>query len=183
MDPRRPADTSPGREEIPVRGRKGRRRLAAVILGLGALLLAGCQVPSFGAYKGATRQGRAAFQLWQGFFIAGLMVGGFVLLLILWAIFRYRRRSDAMPVQTQYHTLFEIIYTVCRSSSSSVLFVFTVVTENQVTPSRPIPVDGHTSTPSSGAGSSSTSNGMRVIGQTTEAPTWCSRWARRRASA
>ena len=68
-----------------------------MVVGLGALLLTGCQLPTFGAYKGATTQARSTFHLWQGFFIAGLIVGGFVLLLIVWAIFRYRRRSDDMP--------------------------------------------------------------------------------------
>ncbi len=66
-------------------------------VGLGALLLTGCQLPTFGAYKGATSQAQSTFRLWQGFFIAGIVVGGFTLLLIVWAIFRYRRRSDEMP--------------------------------------------------------------------------------------
>ena len=104
---------SPDTPEIPAPGRKSsRRRLAALPRGPGALLLTGCQLPTFGAYKGATSQARSTFRLWQGFFMAGLIVGGFVFLLILWAIFRYRRRSDDLPVQTQYHTLTEIIYTV-----------------------------------------------------------------------
>ena len=60
---------------------------------LGALLLTGCQLPTFGAYKGATTQARSTFHLWQGFFVAGIIVGGFTLLLITWAIFRYRRRQ------------------------------------------------------------------------------------------
>ena len=54
--------------------------MAAVALG--ALLLTGCQLPTFGAYKGATSQARSTFHLWQGFFIAGIIVGGFVLILI-----------------------------------------------------------------------------------------------------
>ena len=66
-------------------------------MALGALLLTGCQLPTFGAYKGATSQARSTFHLWQGFFIAGIIVGGFTLLLITWVIFRYRRavRRDA----------------------------------------------------------------------------------------
>ena len=165
------ADTSPGREENPVRGRKGRRRLAAVILGLGALLLTGCQLPSFGAYKGATTQGRATFHLWQGFFIAGLIVGGFVLLLILWAIFRYRRRSDEMPVQTQYHTLTEIIYTVLPILTVFGLFWATVVVENQVTAVEPNPYATVHVYAFQWGWEFQYSNGVRVIGQTTEAPT------------
>ena len=74
---------SPDTPETPARSAKNpRRRLAAVVVALGALLLTGCQLPSFGAYKGATSQARSTFHLWQGFFIAGLIVGGFTLLLI-----------------------------------------------------------------------------------------------------
>lgn len=97
-----------------------------------ALLLAGCQVPSFGAYKGATTQGHDAYKLWQLFFIAGAIVFLIVFFLILWAVFRYRRKSDAIPPQTQYHTLFEITYTVLPILLVFVLFAFTFVTENEV---------------------------------------------------
>src|SRR5208283_5940109 len=86
-----------------------------------------------------TTQARSTFHLWQGFFIAGLIVGGFVLILFLWAIFRYRRRSDEMPVQTQYHTVTEIIYTVVPILIVFGLFAATVVVENKVTAVEPNP--------------------------------------------
>jgi cytochrome c oxidase subunit II len=95
-------------------------------------VLGGCQLPTFGDYRGATTQGRDAFKLWQGFFIAGLVLGGIVSLMILWAVFRYRRRSDEIPLQTQYHRLFEITYTVLPIIAVLILFAFTVVTENEV---------------------------------------------------
>ena len=118
--------------ENPGQGTKSprRRRLAVAGVALGSLLLTGCQLPSFGAYRGATSQAQSTFRLWQGFFIAGLIVGGFVLLLILWAIFRYRRRSDDIPRQTQYHTLTEIIYTITPILTVFGLFWATVVVEN-----------------------------------------------------
>lgn len=97
-----------------------------------ALLLAGCQLPSFGAYKGVTSQGQDAYKLWQLFFIAGAVVFLIVFFLILWAVLRYRRKSDAIPPQTQYHTLFEIVYTVVPILLVFVLFAFTFVTENEV---------------------------------------------------
>lgn len=109
------------------------RRWAVGAVALTALLLGGCQVPTFGAYRGSTAQGQDAFKLWQFFFIAGIAIGGLVLVLILWSLFRYRRRSEEMPEQTQYHTLFEIVYTVVPLLIVLALFAFTVVTENEVT--------------------------------------------------
>jgi len=89
-------------------------------------------VPSFGAYRGATTQGQDAFKLWQGFFIAGLVVWAIVMALIIWAIVKFRRRTDDVPKQTQYHTAFEIMYTVAPIIMVLILFVFVVVTENKV---------------------------------------------------
>jgi cytochrome c oxidase subunit 2 len=97
------------------------------------VLLTGCKVPGFGAYSGATTQAQDTFKLWQGFFLAGLVVGGLVFLLILFAILRYRKRTEAIPKQTQYHTLIEILYTALPIIIVLVLFGFTVVTENRVT--------------------------------------------------
>ena len=165
------AVTSCEREETPAREGKKRRRLAVVVVALGALLLTGCQLPSFGAFKGSTTQGRATFKLWQGFFIAGLIVGGFVLLLILWAIFRYRRRSDDMPVQTQYHTLTEIIYTVLPILTVLGLFWATVVVENQVTAVEPHPYTTVHVFAFQWGWEFQYSNGVKIIGQTTDAPT------------
>jgi len=96
------------------------------------LALTGCQLPTFGAYRGATSQGQDAFKLWQGFFIAGSIVFLIVLFLILWAVVRYRRQADTIPLQTQYHTLFEIMYTVVPVVFVLILFGFTFVTENEV---------------------------------------------------
>lgn len=96
------------------------------------LLLAGCQLPTFGAPSPATRQGQDTIKLWQGFFIAGAIVFVIVFCLIAWAVFRYRRRSDAIPQQTQYHTILEIVYTAVPVVIVLVLFAFTFVTENNV---------------------------------------------------
>jgi len=110
-----------------------RRRWAAVAVALGGgLLLAGCQLPTFGAPKAITTQGQDSIKLWQGFFIAGAVVFLFVFTLIAWAVLRYRRRSDAIPRQTQYHTLLEIFYTAVPVVIVLILFGFTFVTENNV---------------------------------------------------
>jgi cytochrome c oxidase subunit II len=110
--------------------RKRLAALAAVVVG--GILLAGCQLPNFGARKAVTQQGEDSVKLWQGFFIAGLVVFIIVFALIVWAIFKYRRRSDAVPRQTQYHTLIEILYTTIPLVMVFVLFAFTFVTENNV---------------------------------------------------
>lgn len=89
-------------------------------------------MPNFGAYRGSTSQAQDAFKLWQFFFIAGIAIGGIVAILIVWSVFRYRRRSDAIPPQTQYHTLFELVYTIVPVLLVLVLFAFTVITENEV---------------------------------------------------
>jgi cytochrome c oxidase subunit 2 len=154
-----------------------------------AFLLTGCTLPSFGEYKGATTQGRTEFHLWQGFFIAGIIVGGFVLLLILWAIVRYRRKTEEIPRQTQYHTLTEIIYTIVPILIVIGLFVVTVLAENQVDATPPNPGAAITVHAfqwgwefeySGGAGSGCTNPSaknavqahcVKVIGQTTQAPT------------
>ncbi|HEY3941962.1 MAG TPA: cytochrome c oxidase subunit II [Acidimicrobiales bacterium] len=124
-----PASPKPEHRSRP---RRSRRWAVGAVVAV-PLLLAGCQLPTFGAYRGATQQGHDSFKLWQGFFLASLVVGGIVMVMILWAVVRYRRRSDQMPRQTQYHTLFEITYTVVPIIIVLVLFSFTVVTENEVT--------------------------------------------------
>jgi cytochrome c oxidase subunit II len=150
-----------------------RRRNRAVFatLALGALVLTGCQLPSFGAYKGDTSQARSTFHLWQGFFIAGLIVGGFVFLLMLWAVFRYRRRSDEIPAQTQYHTVTEIIYTVVPILIVIGLFIATVVVENKVTAVEPKPATDIHVYAFQWGWEFQYDNGVRIIGQTTAAPT------------
>ena len=136
-----------------------------------ALLLTGCKLPSFGEYPGSTTQAQTEFHLWQGFFIAGLVVGGFVLCLILWAVIRYRRKSDEMPTQTQYHTLTEITYTVVPIIIVLVLFVFTVLAENKVDAVVPNPNVKITVHAFQWGWEFEYPGGVKVIGQTTEAPT------------
>jgi cytochrome c oxidase subunit II len=112
---------------------RSRRWKALLALPFGALALSGCTVSGFGAYPGNTTQARSTFHLWQGFTIAALIVGGFVVLLIVWAVLRYRRTGDEIPKQTQYHLPLEITYTVIPILIVIGLFVATIVVENQVT--------------------------------------------------
>ncbi len=117
----------------PSRVRRPHGAAAAAVAALaGGLLLAGCQVPTFGVHKAISTQGNDSVKLWQGFFIAGAIVFVLVFTLITWAVVRYRRRSDAVPRQTQYHTLLEIFYTAVPVVIVLILFAFTFVTENNV---------------------------------------------------
>jgi cytochrome c oxidase subunit 2 len=108
------------------------RRWAAAGAVLVALTLTGCQLPAFGAYRGATAQAQDSFKLWQLFFIIGAIVFLLVFFLIIWSVFRYRRKSDVIPPQTQYHTVLEIVYTAVPILLVCVLFIFVFITENEV---------------------------------------------------
>jgi cytochrome c oxidase subunit II len=166
-----PSAESPGPDaEIAPPRRRSRRLALAAVLG-GAVFLAGCKLPDFGGYSGATTQGRTENHLWQLFFIAGLFVGGFVLLLILWAMFKYRRRSEDLPKQTQYHTLLEIVYTVVPIIIVVGLFVFTVLAENTVDATPPNPGATISVKAFQWGWEFDYPGGVKVIGQTTQNPT------------
>jgi cytochrome c oxidase subunit II len=115
-----------------------RRRLLIVALAL-PLVLGGCQLPAFWGYRGSTTQAHDEFRLWAGTFIAAIVVGVITAALILWAIIRYRHRSDEIPRQFQSHVGLEITYTVIPVIIVLILFGFTVVTENRVDALTPHP--------------------------------------------
>jgi cytochrome c oxidase subunit 2 len=127
------SDPSPSR----VRGVR-RRWMTALIVGA-PLLLAGCNwYPSYGADPGATVQGHNTFKLYSGMMTVGIIVGGFVAILIIWTVFRYRRRSDEMPKQFHENLPVEFLYTVVPIIIVGFLFFFTVVTENGVDATQPV---------------------------------------------
>jgi cytochrome c oxidase subunit 2 len=117
--------------------RPRRRWLTALVIGA-PLALAGCNYPSYGASRGATTQGQDTFKLYSGMMTTGIIIGGIVMVLILWAIFRYRRRSDEMPVQFHENVAVEIVYTVLPIIIVGFLFAFTVLTENNVDATQPV---------------------------------------------
>jgi cytochrome c oxidase subunit 2 len=105
-------------------------------LALGAVGLAGC---SLGVEKGATRQGREIFGLWQGSVFAALVVGGLVWGLIVFAVVRYRHRADEIPTQRQYLFKLEIVYTIIPIVIVAVIFAFAYRTQNEVDALSPDP--------------------------------------------
>jgi cytochrome c oxidase subunit 2 len=113
------------------RARAWRRLRRAVALPLAALALSGCTLPAFGAHAGDTTTSKSVFHLWQGFSLAAVIIGGGVVLLILWAVLRYRRKGDHIPHQTQYHLPLEMVYTVVPILIVFGLFAATLVVENK----------------------------------------------------
>jgi cytochrome c oxidase subunit 2 len=111
-------------------------RLAALGL-LGVVTLTGCEMPNnefwrFGWPNGVTDQSQVMRELWTGSVIAALVVGILVWALILWSVVAHRKRSDELPKQTAYNLPLEIVYTIIPFVIIAVLFLYTVIVQNQV---------------------------------------------------
>ena len=95
--------------------------------------MSGCNVLSFGGFKGVTVQGKDEYKLWQGMLIAGFIVAAIVYALIIWSSIVYRRRHpDYIPRQFHSNKPIEVIYTTLPILIIAGIFYFTVVTENEV---------------------------------------------------
>jgi cytochrome c oxidase subunit II len=122
------------------RGTAPRRRRAKVA-GIGALAvmllaLTGCTNDTFtriGFPDPITTQGKVVVSLWQGSWIAGMLVGCVVWGLIVWAVIFHRKRGDKLPPQVRYNMPIEILYTVIPFVLIAVLFYYTAKDENVLT--------------------------------------------------
>ena len=112
-----------------VRPPAGFRRLLLPIAAL--VLLTACD-STFGAPEGATEQGREISSLYRFLFWMAIGVGATVYGLILWSVFRYRRRSDDLPPQFRENIPLEILYTVIPIALVVVIAVATFRTEDRV---------------------------------------------------
>ena len=155
---------------VTTRTRRWRRLRKVVALPIAALALAGCTVPSFGAKQGATKTSRSTFHLWQGFSLGAAIIGGFVILLILYAVIRYRRKGDNIPRQSQYHLPLEVLYTVVPIIIVFGLFAATIVVENQVVADPKTNVTINVNAFQWGWKFSYPGTSAVVVGQTTQAP-------------
>jgi cytochrome c oxidase subunit 2 len=102
-------------------------------LALVAFLASGCkgQWSRVGWPAPVTKEGHNLLGVWYGALVTAAIVGGFVILLILWAALRYRARSlDDLPRQVRYNLPIELLYTVIPIVIVSVLFYFTAIREN-----------------------------------------------------
>ena len=126
-----PADTSDG---VAASATRNRWKRLATGLAIGApLVLGGCNFyPTYGASRGATTQGQDTFKLYSGMMTTGIIIGGFVGILILFTVVRYRRNSDVVPRQIHENIPIEIVYTGIPVLVVAFLFLFTVLTENNV---------------------------------------------------
>jgi cytochrome c oxidase subunit II len=112
-----------------------RRRTVTRTLGLAlvALLASGCkgQWSRLGWPAPVTKEGQNLLGVWYGSLVTAAIVGGFVILLILWACWRYRLRGpEDLPRQVRYNLPIELLYTVIPIVIVSVLFYFTAIREN-----------------------------------------------------
>jgi len=112
------------------------RPRARAVLGLlaGALVLSGCSRSdlNLGFPEPVTEQADRTSALWQGSIAAALIVGVIVSAMILFAAFRYRKRSDELPAQVRYNLPIEVLYTAVPFVIIAVLFYYTTITQNFV---------------------------------------------------
>jgi cytochrome c oxidase subunit 2 len=120
-----------------VRARQLRRWVprTALVAGL-VTMTAGCSKTAtwtnLGLRAPGTTSARTIIDLWQGSWIAAMVVGVLVWGLILWAIIFHRKRSDRVPRQVRYNLPIEILYTVIPFIMVGVLFYYTARDENQI---------------------------------------------------
>ncbi len=101
-------------------------------LALGAAVLSACNLPTFGAFRGATTQGQNEFHLWQGFLVTAVFVAVITFGVLFYAVIRFRRRGDIIPRQSHSNMKWELIYTIVPVLIVIGLFAATFVSENQI---------------------------------------------------
>ena len=121
-----------------------RRGKVAGVAALAVMLLAltGCTNDTFtriGFPDPITEQGKVVVSIWQGSWIAGMLVGCVVWGLIIWAVVFHRKRGNKLPPQVRYNMPIEILYTIVPFVLIAVLFYYTARDENTLnaTPASP----------------------------------------------
>ncbi len=117
--------------------------LAATFVAL-AVTLSGCswqEALGLGWPKGITPAAHANRDLWLGSVIAALVIGVIVYALMFWtaAFHRKKKGQDELPRQFGYNMPLELVLTVIPVLIISVLFYFTVVTQNKFLHKEPNP--------------------------------------------
>lgn len=125
-------------------GRVVRRAALAITAAALAVTLSGCswqEALGLGWPKGITPEAHANRDLWVGSVIAALVVGVIVWGLMFWSAAFHRRKKGAaeLPRQFGYNMPLELVLTVVPFLIISVLFYFTVITENKMLHKEPNP--------------------------------------------
>lgn len=125
-------------------GRVVRRAALAITAAALAVTLSGCswqEALGLGWPKGITPEAHANRDLWVGSVIAALVVGVIVWGLMFWSAAFHRRKKGAaeLPRQFGYNMPLELVLTVVPFLIISVLFYFTVITENKLLHKEPNP--------------------------------------------
>jgi cytochrome c oxidase subunit II len=112
----------------------------------GVLALAACsdqtkeQWKRGGLPQGVTDETGVVTHFWQSSWVTLLIVGVLVWGLILFVVFKYRRRDDdEIPVQTRYNLPMEMLYTVAPVIVVLVFFKFVIDTQRDVQAEVPNP--------------------------------------------
>lgn len=93
-----------------------------------ALTLTGCGNGSVYGYEpDISSVNEVSWHLWRGFWLAAAVVGIFTAILILWPVFRHRRKEGdpEYPKQTQYNIPVEVAYTIIPFIIVAGLFYYT----------------------------------------------------------
>ena len=117
-----------------------KKAILAGIFAISALVLTGCKNGSvYGFESDNSSVNETSWHLWRGAWLAAAVVGIFTAILILWPVFRHRRREGdpEYPKQTQYNVPVEVAYTVIPFIIVAVLFYFTARDENTITAKEP----------------------------------------------
>ncbi|MFJ6213858.1 cytochrome c oxidase subunit II [Streptomyces sp. NPDC092296] len=115
-----------------------RRKLPqALALGLVIATATGCSsqdLPRLGLPTPVTKEGPLVLQMWQGSWIAALVIGVLVWGLIMWSVIFHRRSRTKVevPPQTRYNVPIEALYTAVPIIIVSVLFFFTARNESRL---------------------------------------------------
>lgn len=123
-----------------------RRTLRVALLGAAMLVLAGCsaadqhQIRNLAMPDRATAEGPYTYELWKWAWVAAMATGVIVWGLILYAVVKFRRRSDdEVPRQTRYNLPLEVFYTIAPVLMCIVFFFHTVRVQDELTNLDPNP--------------------------------------------
>mgnify|MGYP003339820129 FL=1 len=112
--------------------------LLGAVLSITTIALTACG-SVYGYESDISSVNETSWHLWRGAWLAAGVVGILTAVLILWPVFRHRRKDGdpQYPKQTQYNIPVEVAYTVIPFIIVAVLFYFTARDEATITAKEP----------------------------------------------